>query len=644
MDFFAAQAASRRRTRWLLAGYALAVLAVVAAITWVVVVVFLTLASDGPLLAPPGLWWRNNLDIVFGIALLVLGIIAIAALHRTAQLRGGGGAVARALGGVKVTRETQDPKRRRLLNVVEEMAIASGVPVPEAYVLEQEPGINAFAAGFLPTDAAVAVTRGALERLNRAELQGVIGHEFSHVLNGDMRLNTRLAGPLFGLLVIAVVSRHLLRGLRGSRSGRKGGLLIVAIVAVMALGYLGVWLGRLLQAAICRQREFLADASSVQFTRDTTGLRDALVKIARTGSGSRLATAEGEDLAHLFIAPAYERLFATHPPLASRVRALDRRYDVQELDRIAPDEPSEALDVEALADESLSAMPAAAAGSRLALDPANVAEQVGNPGLAAVQYAQALRLALPADLEAALARGSTAACVWLAVGLDVKPDVRARQLARIGERLGDPVANAVAKLEARLREVPVVQRLPMLQRALPALAALPRERRLALIDLQRELARADERLDALEYLLGALATRYLADQVDPKVKPGHSLGLEDAAPQLGVLFATLARLGHADPVAARRAYEMGLAAVLPRERPAYRPSDAGDWAEMLDMALAKLDRLAPAAKESVVEGLARTVEHDGTVTVREAELLRATCALLHCPLPPLLAPAAHRAG
>jgi Zn-dependent protease with chaperone function len=653
MDFFAAQAASRRRTRWLLVAYALAVAIVVAAITWVVLVTFLTLANGGPLLAPPGIWWRENLGVVFATALLVLGVIGIAALHRTSQLRGGGGAVARALGGTQVTRETQDPRRRRLLNVVEEMAIASGVPVPQVFVLEQESGINAFAAGYLPTDAAVAVTQGALERLNRAELQGVIGHEFSHVLNGDMRLNTRLAGPLFGLLVIAIAGRSLLRGLRSSRSGRKGGVIILAIFAVMALGYVGVWLGRLLQAAICRQREFLADAASVQFTRDTTGLRDALVKIARAGapggagasarsvrddssagSGSQLATAEGEDLAHLFIAPAYARMFATHPPLTERVRALDGRYDLKELGRAASDEPVEILDVDSIGGESLPGVASLAAQQRVAIDPAGVADNVGNPGLDAVQYAQALRIALPDDLEAALSRGSTAACVWLAVGLSADTAVRARQLALIGERVGTTAAAAVERIAARLRQLPVVQRLPMLQRALPALAALPRERRLALVDLQRELAGTDARIDVLEYLLAALAARYLADQVDPRVAPRTTIGLADTAPELGVLFGTLARLGHRDAVEARRAYEMGLAPILPRERPAYGANDASDWAGAMDRALAKLDRLAPAAKELVVEGLARTVEHDGTVTVHEMELLRAACAMLHCPLPP----------
>jgi Zn-dependent protease with chaperone function len=637
MDFFAAQAASRRRTRWLLAGYALAVAAVVAAITCIVLVFAIAMADD-----------RNTVEFALAdhvgkavlIALSVLGVIAIASLHRMSQLRDGGGAVARLLGGTQLTRETQDPKRRRLLNVVEEMAIASGVPVPEVYVLEQETSINAFAAGYAPTDAAIAVTRGTIERLNRAELQGVIGHEFSHVLNGDMRLNTRLAGPLFGLLVIAIAARHVLRGVRGSNS-RKAGPFILAAFAVMVLGYLGVWLGRLLQSAICRQREFLADASSVQFTRDTTGLRDALVHIARGPRGSRLRTPEGEDLAHLFIAPAYQRFLATHPPLEARIRALDPRFDVKQLGVFEPDPDESGLDVESLADGSTPPIAGLAANARpdarVPVAPERLSATVGNPGLDAVNFAQALRVALPADLTAALTRGSTAACVWLAAGLSAAPVVRTGQLASIATRLGAPVAGAVEKLDARLRELPAFQRLPMLQRALPALGALPRERRLALIELQRELAAADGNIDVHEYLLGALAARYLADQVDPKVVPAGAIGLEDAAEELGVLFAALARAGTDSPVDARRAYERGLALVLPRQRPDFEPTAGADWASRLDRALARLDRLAPLAKESVIEGLARTVEHDGTVTVREAELLRAACAMLHCPLPPLLA-------
>jgi len=622
MDFFAAQAAAHTRTRMLLVGYLLAVGAVVAAITWIVLWAYALFSTNiyssvpysDRVIARPGL--------ALVTALGVLGVIGVAALHRMAQLSAGGGAVATSLGASRVTRETADPKRRRLLNVVEELAIASGIPVPEVYVLDQEPGINAFAAGYTPADAAVTVTRGTLERLDRAELAGVIGHEFSHILNGDMRLNTRLTGPLFGLLVIAIVARYTLRGFRGS-SSRVMPWLIAALV-IMGLGYVGVLFGRLLQAAICRQREFLADASSVQFTRDPGGLRDALVRIARTPEGSEVHCADAEDLAHLFIAPARQRLFSTHPPLAARILRLDPHYDLSSLatpDTSVP-EPDEGP-------------PAAGAPVAALAGGAPLSSHVGNPGIPAVGYAAALRMALPATLEAALARGSTAACLWLAVSLSAEPSVRTQQLARIAATLGEPVAKAVGLLTREVAAVPVAQYLPLLQRALPVLKALPRERRAALASLTKELAHADARISPLEYLLGALATRYLSDQVDPPRAPG-ALGLQECAAALGALFSVIASAGRDDEVEARRAYERGLATLLPRERPPFAAPDPAAWPAALDAALGELQKLRPAAKELLVDGLGHTLTHDGTVRIEEAELVRAVCALLRCPLPPLL--------
>ena len=229
--------------------------------------------------------------------MVVLAIICGASLFKTLSLRAGGGAVARSLGGTRIERSTGDLALKRLHNVVEEMAIASGVTMPEVYVLENEDGINAFAAGNSPADAAIAVTRGAATRLKREELQGVVAHEFSHILNGDMRLNLRLLGWTFGLLAVAIVARTVLNNSpnvsRGSRKDGAGALMLAAL-AVMMLGYIGVFFGRLLQAAVSRNRERLADASSVQFTRNPTGLSGALLKIAGTHSGSRLVTPEAE--------------------------------------------------------------------------------------------------------------------------------------------------------------------------------------------------------------------------------------------------------------------------------------------------------------------------------------------------------------
>ncbi|HWN05748.1 MAG TPA: M48 family metalloprotease, partial [Steroidobacteraceae bacterium] len=256
MDFFARQAATRRQSRWMVFLFILAVIAIVVAIDLVVVttVAILSVQDDGGLLASPDMSLSRYPLVVLFTTVVVLGTIGISSLARTVSLAAGGGKVAEQLGGTRVGADTTDPLKRRLRNVVEEIAIASGVPVPQVYVLEREAGINAFAAGYSPANAAIAVTRGALVNLDRDELQGVIAHEFSHVLNGDMRLSTRMIGLLFGLTVIAMVARTILRFAPRGSGGRKGGggilVVFLAALVVLALGWIGLFFGRLIQAAV----------------------------------------------------------------------------------------------------------------------------------------------------------------------------------------------------------------------------------------------------------------------------------------------------------------------------------------------------------------------------------------------------------
>jgi Zn-dependent protease with chaperone function len=336
MNFFKRQDEMRRASRRLVVLFGLAVVAVVAAVD--LLVVLLMRQADARRLGyvpPLGDWVASHSAVVVGTTLIVFAVILIASFYKTMVLGGGGGVVARSLGGVRISPDTTDPQQRRLLNVVEEMAIASGVPMPEVYLLEHESGINAFAAGHNPSNAAIGVTRGTLTTLNRAELQGVIAHEFSHILNGDMKLNVRLMGLLFGLLVIALIGRTVLRGASRVRGDRKGGVLVVLLiaVAVLVIGYIGLFFGRLIQAAVSRSREALADASAVQFTRDPSGLRGALVKIGASAAGSRVANPEVEEVAHMLFAPGMSRFFATHPPLLERLKAIDPRFDAKEIDR-----------------------------------------------------------------------------------------------------------------------------------------------------------------------------------------------------------------------------------------------------------------------------------------------------------------------
>ncbi|MDE0855928.1 MAG: M48 family metallopeptidase, partial [Nevskia sp.] len=321
MDFFQQQAKVRSHSRWLLLLFLLAVAGIVGAIDAVV------LAALGFSRHDPRLPQLALAPILIGTSLAVLAVIALSTLYRIARLSSGGATVARELGATLVPPDTTDAGQRRLRNVVEEIAIASGVPVPQIFILEQEHGINAFAAGYTAADAAVTVTRGALEKLSRDELQGVVAHEFSHILNGDMRLNIRLMGLLFGILVLGIVGGKVLQYGPGDRKG--GGAIMAVALGLFIIGYIGVFFGRLIKAGVSRQREYLADASAVQFTRQAAGIAGALKKVAGVSEGSRLRNTHGEEVAHMLFGDGvgYSALFATHPPLLKRIQTLDPEFN-----------------------------------------------------------------------------------------------------------------------------------------------------------------------------------------------------------------------------------------------------------------------------------------------------------------------------
>ena len=277
MDFFEHQERAKKKTKLLVGYFAIAVACIIASVYLASLLIFYgTRSQQQPGTATPDLvLWDPKLFLY--VVLGTLAVVAIGSLYKTAALAKGGSAVAESLGGRLVAPNTTHPDERRLRNVIEEMAIAAGVPVPKVYVLDNEPGINAFAAGHAPGDAAIGVTLGCMTLLNRDELQGIIGHEFSHILNGDMRINLRLMGVIFGILCLAVIGRVLIY----SRGDRDRNPLMLLGLALIVIGAIGVFFGRLIQAALSRQREFLADASSVQFTRNPAGLSGALQKNRR---------------------------------------------------------------------------------------------------------------------------------------------------------------------------------------------------------------------------------------------------------------------------------------------------------------------------------------------------------------------------
>jgi Zn-dependent protease with chaperone function len=641
MDFFARQAETRRLSRWMVLLFILAVVAIIIAIDLVVIIAVTILTSDdGGLLATQDLSFDRYPLVVLVTSIIVVGTIGVASLLRTASLSAGGGAVAQQVGGTRVTADTTDPFRRRLLNVVEEMAIASGVPVPQVYVLEREAGINAFAAGHTPANAAIAVTRGALVNLNRNELQGVIAHEFSHVLNGDMRLSTRLIGLLFGLTVIAMVARLVLRHSPRGGGGRKGGgavaVIMLAAVVVLVLGWIGLFFGRLIQAAVSRKRESLADASAIQFTRDPQGLRGALVKIGALGAGSRFVDADAEEVAHLLFASGVTRAFATHPPLIDRIREIDPTFQPEEFEamRLRMNEERAAAEEEAARQQP---KPVERFGSLLEgavmLSPALIAGLVANPGTEQVTQAGQMLASLAADFRRLAVQPQKAAALFIALALDQAPEVRDRQLAFVLAQMGGEFHDGIREVLPFVDALTAVQRMPALLQVFAALHQLGRKERIGLLKCINGLLAREGRVSPFAYALRKLSQVQLQDELDPRRRIAGYQTLHGTRDELQVLFSALASHGSEEEAEARRAYEAGMSDLLPRVRPPYvRP---GHWPPRLDQALTRLDSLQPAAKEMLVKALVRTVSHDLRMTVAESELLRAICAVLHCPLPAL---------
>ena len=643
MNFFEQQAAARRGSGRLVLLFVLAVAAIV-------------LTVDLVTLAFTGSWGMTGFATVATLAVIGLG-----SLYRIASLSGGGAVVAAQMGGTFVPEDTRDPSLRRLRNVVEEVSIASGVPVPKLFVLEQEAGINAFAAGYGPADAAVAVTRGALDRLNRDELQGVIAHEFSHVLNGDMRLNIRLIGLLFGILMLSLIGQRVLLYGRFGRSRDTTPILLAAGVAIV-VGSIGVFFGRMIKAGVSRQREYLADASAVQFTRQPRGLAGALKKIGGLHEGSRLQDkADAEEVSHMLFGAgaSLDGMFATHPPLVERIRRLEPGFNddkLQELQarwRAAPpdglaedialglagrDAGNGGPPVPAAASVKAGAPPPLPpADARIVVTPPMVAGQVATPGEDDYRRAHDLVQGLDPQLRALARQRDTAMPLLLGLLLDGDSGVAARQRSEIVARCGEDLAGRAFELRSEyLGQLHPSQRLPLASLAFPALRQRPRPELDVFLDTIESMVHSDGNVSVFEYCLSKLLQVQVREALDPS---RHARFGRNKATGVRQEFATLltvvAQAGHPDePLQAQRAYLAGLQRVLPRDHLPYTPPAEG--VQALDAVWAPLDALVPAAKQVLVEALVDAVSHDRRISVAEAELLRTVCALLHCPLPPML--------
>jgi Zn-dependent protease with chaperone function len=654
MDFFEAQARAKKRTTRLVVLFALAVLGIILA-GYVAALVFQSqlggrVRRSSGFVEPQSAFlrvepWQPGL--LLAVTASTLAVVGLASLYKWNEFSGGGSAVAESVGARRVQPNTTDLRERQLLNVTEEMAIAAGLPAPAVYVLDDEPGINAFAAGLTTSDAAVCVTRGTLDKLTRDELQGVIGHEFSHILNGDMRLNLRLTAIIFGILVIGLAGRGVLWALsRGRiRGGKKGGGAILAVgaagVALLVLGYVGYFFGRLIQAAVSRQRELLADAAAVQFTRNPGGIAGALKKIGGYALGSSVIGRRTEQLNHFFFAQGFRSHFggawATHPPLDERIRAIDPQFDGKMFD------PPQVVDVErenfleaGFAPTLPRRFAAAPAPKRLPLRPVEIVAEIGTLTAAHFRAAQERIAALPAPLLAAAHDPVQAPPLIYALLLADDETVRARQLALIAQHDGEIAAALTAGLRpsgAELPAIPAEAKLPLLQLALPALRFLEPgslDRFLTTLD---ELIHADGTVTPFEFALQKIAARQLRLARRPAAASGDILSFAAVADEISAVLSSLARAGGRDEAAAATAFATG-AGQIPTlaDRLRLLPLAQSGLAA-LDRALDQLALASPVIKRRLLIAAAQTVSADGTVTPAEGELFRALCAALDVPMP-----------
>ncbi|MBI2381152.1 MAG: M48 family metallopeptidase [Gammaproteobacteria bacterium] len=611
MDFFEHQDRARRKTGVLAIYFALAVLGIVLAVN---AAVYGVLALSGAIPTDLKLWLGQPWWLA--IAALTLLVIAGGSLVRSWQLKGGGVALNQMLGARPILATTTEPGERRLINVVEEMAIAAGMPVPILFILDEEESINAFVAGLTPGGATLTVTRGALDQLSRDELQGVVGHEFSHILNADMRINLRLIGLLAGILAIGQLGEFLLEMRGGGRlSSRKGNGGIAAILglglALTLIGWIGLFFGRLIKAAISRQREFLADASSVQFTRNPDGIAGALARIGAQAGAARMHNAHAEEMSHMCFGMSVPLAawFATHPPIPERIKAIKGRHvDL-------PNTPGSAVpDGETLASGFAAPTAAQSLGS------------IGTGTPEAVQGAGRWLDSLSPELRQADRDPEQAQALVLALFLRECAD-REGGLGLLARQLDTSRLEAVRDLLAELEDADRRGALPLLELALPALRLLDRQAALALLLSLRTLARRDGRLSLFECAAELLVERSLSLAPVPS---GHIRRFEPVLGDLAIVFSLLTEQA-CEQGEARQALYMrimkGFGAQVP-PRPSAR-------SEAFVTALRRLADLSPLLKRSVIEACADCVLADRRLVLGEYEALHAVCAALDCPLPPL---------
>jgi Zn-dependent protease with chaperone function len=664
MDFFEQQEHARRQTRRLLVYFAAAVVVIVV-LTYLIFATFalpfLKPLPHGPSIHNPPvalLWllgeavlrpldylkwtWEPRLFAEFAVGAALT--IALGSLCKIRQLAAGGPVVAELLGGRRVEPSPAEADEQKLRNVVEEMAVASSLPVPEIYVLDNERGINTFAAGHTQSDVAIGVTRGCLKLLNRDELQGMIAHEFSHILNGDTRLNMRLMGIAHGVLWPVIVGRVLVRG--SNRPADPGESILDDDTPVtrlpfapigyvlLAIGSIGLPFVRLLKSAICREREWLADAAAVQFTRYPDGIAGALKKIGGLYKQGRLDTPHAETASHLYFANSsftpWFAFLSTHPPLAKRILAINPAFDGQ-YPKVTPLPPSQ-FEREQRYENALANV--------IALEkalPDLFLSATGTPTVEHIRQAAALRLGLPDKASAAFRSPTGAMALIYTLLLSSDETTRAGQLDLLRQRLDPSILEQTTDLLPELQTLDPRLKLPLIDLALPALRHLePVDYRL-FAQLVQELVEYDRAIDLFAYTLQKILFRHLRSYYAPAPKPGVSyLSLTSLPAECSVLLSALAHIGQDEELTVSAAFQRGAGYLDAPEGAVQLLSGEACSLARVDSALDRLAQASATAKRNLLLACAQTVAADGQVLYREAALLRAIADALDCPVPPFV--------
>lgn len=655
MDFFEHQEKARKQTGRLVLFLGLAITGIIAGV-YVLILLMIGLNTRGAPSDPrPLLDLQLLIPVALGVGLLVL----LGSLFKTLQLRGGGARVAESLGGRLLTPDASDPDERKVLNVVEEMAIASGIPPPPVYLIPEPQSINAFAAGWAPEKAVIGVTEGAVKALNRDELQGVIAHEFSHIFNGDMRLNIRLIGILHGILLLALLGQMFLRGSAYSSNRKNSGGGMALGLGLLVIGYIGVFFGHLIKSAVSRQREYLADASAVQFTRNPDGIAGALAKIGGLQEGSRIRHPKAEMASHMFFCRGLGRVafsgLATHPPLQDRIRRIQPAFDGtfpsldrQQLFKLEPsgqETPAESKPSPAdsmfppdipIPDSAKAVLGGVILGEAATPDPV---ASVGNPSAQNLEAAQALLTSLPEELKKAAHSPEQAAPLIIALLTARSTTTLDTVEASIQEQVGETFLETVRTFHRVLKDQPKAVFLPLADMAAGGLRSLNDAEFQSLAKLSDEIMKVDGHIDLYEFAVRKVVFKDLRDEKSNARRPSISVyGLAGVSHELSVLLSAIARSGTEDEEEAQAAFEAGRATLPDQSASCTFLDPSASGLGEVDTALRALDRTAFPVRKNILKACLAALMRDGIIRIEESELFRAVAGSMGCPVPVWLLP------